>query len=55
MGRNRSHDQHGPRTIDLDIVIWNEDIIDQDFYERNYLKESVLELIPNLNYEIKGK
>ena len=55
MGRNRLHDRYGPRTIDLDIVIWNEEIIDQDFYERGYLKESVLELVPNLNYEMKRK
>jgi len=55
MGRNRQYDRYGPRTIDLDIVIWNEEIIDQDFYERDYLKESVLELIPNLNYEMKRK
>jgi len=50
MGRNRPHDRYGPRTIDLDIVIWNEDVIDQDFYERDYLKESVLELVPSLKY-----
>ena len=50
LGRNRPHDRFGPRTIDLDIVVWNEDIIDQDFYQRGYLKESVLELAPNLNY-----
>lgn len=50
MGRSRPHDRFGPRTIDLDIVIWNEDVIDQDFYERDYLKESVLELVPGLKY-----
>lgn len=50
MGRNRPHDRHGPRTIDLDIVVWNENIIDRDFYDRNYLKESVLELVPDLKY-----
>jgi len=50
MGRDRSHDRQGPRTIDLDIVVWNDNIIDQDFYNRNYLKESVLELVPDLKY-----
>jgi len=50
MGRNRPYDRHGPRTIDLDIVIWNMDVIDQDFYERDYLKESILELVPSLKY-----
>ncbi len=53
LGRNRPRDRFGPRTIDLDIVVWNENIIDQDFYERDYLKESVLELIPSLNNEMK--
>jgi len=50
MGRNRPHDHHGPRTIDLDIVVWNGNIIDQDFYDQNYLKQSVLELVPGLKY-----
>lgn len=50
MGRNRSQDRHRPRTIDLDIIVWNENIIDQEFYDRDYLKESVLELIPDLKF-----
>ena len=53
MGRNRPHDRYGPRTIDLDIVVWNSDIIDQDFYERDYLKEAVLELIPQPQTSIR--
>jgi 2-amino-4-hydroxy-6-hydroxymethyldihydropteridine diphosphokinase len=50
MGRNRPSDHYGPRTIDLDILVWNEVIIDHDFYTRDYLKESVLELAPDLKY-----
>ena len=50
MGRDRADDRHGPRTIDLDIIVWNNSITDQNFYERDYLKESVLELIPALTY-----
>ena len=50
MGRNRPHDKYRPRTIDLDIVVWNDEVIDQDFYERDYLKEAVLELVPELKY-----
>jgi len=37
-----------PRTIDLDIVAWNGKIIDQDVYEREFLKKAVLELCPEL-------
>ena len=50
LGRSEKHDHGAPRTIDLDIVVWNETVVDQDFYERDYLKQSVLELIPNLKY-----
>ena len=50
LGRRAAHDHAGPRTIDLDVVVWNMTIIDRDFYERDYLKQSVLELIPDLKY-----
>ena len=50
LGRSYSANKCGPRTIDLDIVVWNEDIIDKDFYARDFLKNSVLELLPNLRY-----
>lgn len=50
MGRNRPHDKFKPRTIDLDIVVWNSEIVDMDFYDRDYLKEAALELIPELDY-----
>ncbi|MFT5170108.1 MAG: 2-amino-4-hydroxy-6-hydroxymethyldihydropteridine diphosphokinase [Lysobacterales bacterium] len=50
LGRKRTEIKFGPRSIDLDIVIWNEDIVDNDFYDRDFLKNAVLELIPNLKY-----
>lgn len=50
IGRTKEHDPNAPRVIDLDIVVWNGKIIDQDFYQRDYLKESVMELIPDLKY-----
>lgn len=51
LGRVKHQDKFAPKTIDLDIVVWNRDIIDPDFYSRPYLKEAVLELIPNLKPE----
>ena len=48
LGRIKTENKHGPRTIDLDIVVWNEKIIDEDFHKRDFLKKSVLELIPSL-------
>ena len=48
LGRNRNDDKYGPRTIDLDIVVWNNDIVDNDVYEREFLKKAVFELLPDL-------
>jgi 2-amino-4-hydroxy-6-hydroxymethyldihydropteridine diphosphokinase len=48
--RVKSANKNGPRTIDLDITVWNNLIIDNDFYERDFLKNSILELLPSLKY-----
>lgn len=44
MGRDRSAPKFGPRCIDLDIVSWNGEIVDQDYYTRDFLRKSVTEL-----------
>jgi 2-amino-4-hydroxy-6-hydroxymethyldihydropteridine diphosphokinase len=51
LGRTRkAANLYGPRTIDLDIIVWNRTIIDQDFYHRDFVRQSVLELLPDLRY-----
>lgn len=50
LGRRRTILQFGPRTVDLDIVVWNGKLLDPDFYERDYLRKAVLELMPDLKY-----
>ncbi|MCY1721740.1 2-amino-4-hydroxy-6-hydroxymethyldihydropteridine diphosphokinase [Prolixibacteraceae bacterium Z1-6] len=45
MGRDRSVPKFGPRCIDLDIVVWNDEIVDEDYYSRDFLQKSVKELI----------
>jgi 2-amino-4-hydroxy-6-hydroxymethyldihydropteridine diphosphokinase len=45
LGRDRTAAKFGPRTIDLDIVVWNGEIIDNDYYTRDFLKVSVEELV----------
>ncbi|MBN2010557.1 2-amino-4-hydroxy-6-hydroxymethyldihydropteridine diphosphokinase [candidate division KSB1 bacterium] len=52
LGRVRTENKFGPRIIDLDIVVWNDEIVDDDVYERNFLKTSVLELIPTLKSKL---
>jgi 2-amino-4-hydroxy-6-hydroxymethyldihydropteridine diphosphokinase len=44
MGRDRTVPKFGPRTIDLDIVVWNGEIVDNDYYTRDFLQKSVSEL-----------
>ena len=49
LGRIRTENRNGPRTIDLDILVWNGDIVDKDVYEREFLAESVKELLPEVD------
>lgn len=48
MGRVRTENKDGPRTIDLDIVVWNGEIVDNEVYERVFLQNSIKELLPKL-------
>lgn len=50
LGRIRTENKYGPRTIDLDIVVFNGEIVDQDFYTRDFVRNPVLELWPDLKY-----
>ena len=45
MGRNRTLPNFGPRVIDLDIVAWNGEIVDPDYYTRDFLKKAVDSLL----------
>ena len=42
--RDRSSPKYGPRTIDLDIIKWDNEIIDQDYYTRDFLRAAVDEI-----------
>lgn len=50
MGRDRTQKKFGPRNIDLDILIWNNEIIDPDYFTREFLRNSAAEL----GFEIKS-
>jgi 2-amino-4-hydroxy-6-hydroxymethyldihydropteridine diphosphokinase len=54
LGRVRAGDKNGPRTIDLDIVVWNGEIVCNDYYERDFVKNAVAELMPYLGPKING-
>lgn len=44
LGRDRTNPKFGPRCIDLDIAVWNGEIVDDDYYTRDFLQKSVDEL-----------
>jgi 2-amino-4-hydroxy-6-hydroxymethyldihydropteridine diphosphokinase len=44
MGRDRSVPKFGPRCIDLDIVVWNGNIVDEDYHTRHFIRKSVEEI-----------
>jgi len=44
LGRDRSGPKFGPRTIDIDLIVWNGEIVDEEYYSRDFLKRSVAEV-----------
>ena len=51
LGRTETMEKCGPGPIDLDIIVWNNKIIHRDFYERSFIRDTVLELLPDLKTE----
>ena len=49
LGRVRGANKYGPRTIDLDIVVWEGEIVNEDFWEREFLRKAVFEIYPEMN------
>jgi 2-amino-4-hydroxy-6-hydroxymethyldihydropteridine diphosphokinase len=45
LGRRRTSNKNGPRTIDLDIVKIDSDIVDDDYHQYDFVKKSVDELV----------
>jgi len=43
-GRDRSRPKFGPREIDLDILIWNGQVVDSDYDSRDFLRQLAAEL-----------
>jgi 2-amino-4-hydroxy-6-hydroxymethyldihydropteridine diphosphokinase len=43
--RDRTAPKFGPRTIDIDIVVWNGAVIDPDYHDRDFLKKCVDQLL----------
>ena len=48
LGRVRSEDKNAPRTIDLDIVIYNKTVLDKTLWEKAFIAVPVAEIRPDL-------
>ena len=48
LGRIRLENKNAPRTIDLDIIVCNKKIVDQDYYQRDFLQNAVKQVLPDL-------
>ncbi len=53
LGRVENGNRYGPREIDLDILVWNGRVVDSDVYEREFLRDSVVELCPELEENLE--
>ncbi len=48
LGRIRTANKNGPRTIDLDILVWNGEIVDADVEQRDFLQSAIETLQPGI-------
>jgi 2-amino-4-hydroxy-6-hydroxymethyldihydropteridine diphosphokinase len=48
LGRIRSQNKNAPRTIDIDILIWDQQILEPLIWKEAYLAVPVAELLPDL-------
>ncbi len=48
LGRQRSQNKNAPRTIDLDVLIFDEEIADSHIWEYPHLAIPLAEFLPNL-------
>ena len=55
LGRIRTADQNAPRTIDLDILIFNGRVVDEEIWLRAYLAQPLSELVPDLSHPQNGE
>jgi 2-amino-4-hydroxy-6-hydroxymethyldihydropteridine diphosphokinase len=54
LGRERGADRCAPRTMDLDVVVWDGIVVHGDFAEKEFVRKAVLELLPGIGAGSQG-
>lgn len=55
LGRVRSDEKNAPRTIDIDIVLYDENPLNTDFWEYAFVIVPLAELIPDFPHPASGE
>lgn len=55
LGRVRTEHKYSPRTIDIDILILGEKILDNEIWQQPHLAVPLAELVPDLRHPESGK
>lgn len=55
LGRVRTADKNAPRTIDIDILIFEEELVDPAVWDHAFLAAPVAELLPDFTHPQSGE
>jgi 2-amino-4-hydroxy-6-hydroxymethyldihydropteridine diphosphokinase len=55
LGRVRTGDKNAPRTIDVDLIVYNDQVLDDGLWTKSFVAQPVSELIPTLTHPDNGK
>jgi 2-amino-4-hydroxy-6-hydroxymethyldihydropteridine diphosphokinase len=55
LGRKRTSNKYAPRTIDLDIIVFDDEILDDNLWTFNFIALPMAEIYPNLHHPSKNK
>lgn len=51
LGRQPRSEKCGPREIDLDVLIWDGCVVNEDYFEREFLRQSVAVILPDFSVQ----
>jgi 2-amino-4-hydroxy-6-hydroxymethyldihydropteridine diphosphokinase len=55
LGRVRTKDKYAPRPIDLDIIIFDDQVVDLNLWKRSFISSPISDLYPDLRHPSNNK